>query len=284
MEEHMVPYTWSEGLTTSYANFPSFGTFRTSNTRQIAEYMEDKCYHKVFWSPKERVLLRELQQCFDGHGTMCATTAVDSNANLDIPLLLQPSSYSWSAPNMMNSYVYEDYDGDDDPQDHFHDPMSFAAGFRAPTMGQAKFSSQKTYLMEIHWLNNQTSGECGPNWSDSNFRSYHAGDGDGNDDTWSYDGCYPHYFNASFRSSPVATFCDGSVTQLSVEMAEKDDYVVANGNDSTNDVASYNGLWFRGSPDGEWGFFLECHSDWSLWSGHSHTKGGMTTGMDLLAN
>ena len=281
--DNVAPYLFDSGLTTSVNGLARTGSWRATNTRQIAEYMEDKCYHKAYWSPKDRVITRELQQCWDGNGTMCSTTLIDGSGVLDIPLLLQPSSYSWSPANMMNCYVFEKPVDGNDPQDHFHDPMSFAAGFRAPTMSQAKFSSQKTYLMEVHWLQNLTTGECGANWSSATGAPYHVPAGDGNDSTWSYDGCYPHYFNASWRSMPVASMCDGSVTGLSTEIAEKHDYVVAGQNGSTGDTSGYDGLWHRGGPNAEMGFFVECRSDWGQWSGHTHTTGGMCEGRDLLA-
>ncbi|MDG2201484.1 MAG: type II secretion system protein, partial [Phycisphaerales bacterium] len=281
--DNVAPYLFDSGLTTSVNGLARTGSWRATNTRQIAEYMEDKCYHKAYWSPKDRVITRELQQCWDGNGTMCSTTLIDGSGVLDIPLLLQPSSYSWSPANMMNCYVFEKPVDGNDPQDHFHDPMSFAAGFRAPTMSQAKFSSQKTYLMEVHWLQNLTTGECGANWSSATAAPYHVPAGDGNDSTWSYDGCYPHYFNASWRSMPVASMCDGSVTGLSTEIAEKHDYVVAGQNGSTGDTSGYDGLWHRGGPNAEMGFFVECRSDWGQWSGHTHTTGGMCEGRDLLA-
>jgi prepilin-type N-terminal cleavage/methylation domain-containing protein len=282
---HIFPYCYPEGKTVSIWGYPRVGTFRFTNSRQIAEYMEDKCYHKAFWAPKDRVIIREISQCWDGDGTYCNTTLLGGSADLDIPLLLQPSTYGLSPPAMVNSACYRKPVENEDPKDAFTDPMDIMTGFKAPSMGQGKFTSQKSFLMEMHWLNNQTSGECGPNWSDSTVATYHVADGDNNEDSWSYDGCYPHYFNASFRSSPVTIMRDGSVTQISVEMAEKDDYVIANGNDSTNDVATYKGSWHRGvNGDFEWGFFLECHSDWSLWSGHTHTAGGVFDGIEILAH
>jgi len=283
--DNVVPYVFDSGLTQGEAGLARYGAWRHPNSRQTAHYMDDQCYNKVFWSPKDRVITRELQQCWDDDGTMCATTFVDNGGGgyeLDIPMLLQPSSYSFSPVNMMNCYVWEMPDEGGDPQDYFHDPMSFAAGFRAPTMGQCKNSGLKTFLMETHWLQNRTTGDCGANWASSNV-SYHVPAGDGNDNTWSYDGCYPDYFNASWRSSPVACMVDGSTKNLSVEIAEKHDYVVAGQRGSTNDPGSYNGLWHRGGPNGEFGFFVECRSDWAQWSGHTHTAGGLCEGRDLLA-
>ena len=161
--------------------------------------------------------------------------------------------------------------------------MSLPGGFRQNTLAQCKFSSNKTYLMEMHWLQNLTTGECGARWADSTY-TYHYPAGDDNEDTWSYDGCYPHYFNASWRSSPVTAFCDGHIEQLSTELAEKHDYVVAGQNGSTGDVADYKGLWHRGvAGDGQNGFFIECRSDWAQWSGHTHTAGAMTEGVDILS-
>ncbi len=282
---HVIPYCYPDGLSTSIWGFERVGTFRFTNSRQIAEYMEDKCYHKAFWAPKDRVITKELTQCWDTDGTFCQTTAVNGNAPLDIPFLLQPSSYALSPPNMVNCHVYRIPPEGESPSDYFTDPMAIPAGYRAPSMDQAKFSGQKSFLMEIHWLQNMTTGECGARWQDSQAASYHQPAGDGNDTTWSYDGCYPNYFNASWRSAPVASMCDNSVISISAEEAEKDDYVVAKQRNSTGDVANYNGLWHRGvAGDLENGFFIECRSDWAQWSGHTHTAGGLCFGRDILAD
>ena len=283
--DQVIPYCFGEGLSVSPRGYARQGTYRFPNSRQMAEYMEDKCYNKVFWSPKDRVITRELQYCWDADGSTCATTLngdLEGEYTVDIPFLMVPSSYSFSPPNMMNSYCYRKPKASESPTDAFTDPMAIPGGFRQNTLAQCKFSSNKTYLMETHWLQNLTTGECGARWGDSTY-GYHYPAGDDNASTWSYDGCYPHYFNASWRSSPVAAMCDGSITQISVELAEKHDYVVAGQNGSTGDVASYKGLWHRGvAGDLENGFFIECRSDWAQWSGHVMTTGGMCEGRDIL--
>jgi hypothetical protein len=81
---------------------------------------------------------------------------------------------------------------------------------------------------------------------------------------------------------PVASMCDGSVTGLSTEIAEKHDYVVAGQNGSTGETSGYDGLWHRGGPNAELGFFVEFRFDWAQWSGHTHTTGGICDGRDLL--
>ncbi|MEE3001191.1 MAG: type II secretion system protein [Planctomycetota bacterium] len=281
--DHVAPYCFGEGLTTSNRGFARLGTWRFPNTRQIAEYMDDKCYHKTFWAPKDRIIQRALQQCWDDDGTMCSTTHFGDEGVLDIPHHLQPSSYAYSPPNLVHPNVYRQPNGEEDPIEAFADPMSFPSGFRAATVAQAKYSSLKTSLMETHWLQNLTTGECGPRWEDATY-NYHVPSGSGDDDSWSYNGCYPNYFNASWRSAPVAIFVDGHVDMIECQEAEKHDYVVADGNDSTGALAGYKGLWHRGvAGDGENGFFVECRTDWGNWSGHTHSSGGITQGRDVLA-
>ncbi len=281
----IFPYLYGDGLTISIQGYARTGAWRFPNTRQIAEYMEDKCYHKSYFAPKDRILQRALQQCWDDSGTTCSTTFATGNANatLDIPFTLQASSYAFSPPNMMNPYCYRLPRADEQPTEAFSDPMSVPAGFRMATAAQAKYSSLKTFLMEMHWMQNLTTGECGPRWDEADY-PYHAAGGSNNDLTWEYDGCYPNYFNASWRSAPVATFMDGHVDMITVDEAEKWDYVVADGNNSTNDEAQYKGLWHRGvAGDLANGFFVECRTDWGNWSGHTHTAGGVTEGRDILA-
>jgi prepilin-type N-terminal cleavage/methylation domain-containing protein len=282
--DHIVPYCYGSGLTTSARGYARVGTWRYPNSRQIAEYMEDKCYHKAYFAPKDRILQRALQQCWDDDGTMCSTSYVDgASATLDIPHLLQPSSYCFSPPNMMNPYCYRLPNENEDPTEAFTDPMAVPGGFRPATMAQAKYSSLKTFLMETHWMQNLTTGECGPRWADSEY-PYHASAGSNEESSWDYAGCYPNYFNASWRSAPVACFVDGHVDLIKVEDAEKHDYVVADGNDSAGGLAGYKGLWHRGvAGDLENGFFVECRTDWGNWSGHTHTAGGLTQGRDRIA-
>jgi prepilin-type N-terminal cleavage/methylation domain-containing protein len=283
---HIVPYCFPQGLCKSEWGLDRVGTFRFTNSRQIAEYMEDKCYHKAFWAPKDRILQRALQQCWDDDGTFCETSLVGgANSPLDIPLLLQPSSYGLSPPNMVNPNVYRIPNDNEEPTESFADPLSFPAGFRAATMAQSKFGSLKTFLMEMHWMQNLTTGECGPRWEDAiTSPQYHTAAGSNNENSWSYAGCYPNYFNASWRSAPVACFVDGHVDLIKVEDAEKHDYVVADGNDSAGGLAGYKGLWHRGvAGDLENGFFVECRTDWGNWSGHTHTAGGLTKGRDGIA-
>ena len=280
----IFPYCYGEGLTISTGGFARTGAWRFPNSRQIAEYMEDKCYHKSYFAPKDRILQRALQQCWDSNGTMCSTSLTDgANGTLDIPFTLQPSSYAFSPPNMVNPYCYRMPKDDEQPTDAFSDPMSVPAGFRMATAAQAKYSSLKTFLMEMHWMQNLTTGECGPRWDEASY-SYHTAGGSNNDSSWDYDGCYPNYFNASWRSAPVATFMDGHVDLIKVEDAEKQDYVVADGNDSAGALGGYKGLWHRGvAGDLENGFFVECRTDWGNWSGHTHTAGGLNQGRDVLA-
>ena len=83
----------------------------------------------------------------------------------------------------------------------------------------------------------------------------------------------------------VACFVDGHVDLIKVEDAEKQDYVVADGNDSAGALGGYKGLWHRGvAGDLENGFFVECRTDWGNWSGHTHTAGGITEGRDVWLN
>ncbi|MDG2291223.1 MAG: type II secretion system protein, partial [Phycisphaerales bacterium] len=139
--DHIVPYCFGSGLTTSQRGFARTGTWRYPNSRQIAEYMEDKCYHKAYWAPKDRILQRTLQQCWDDDGTMCSTSWIEgASGTIDIPLLLQPSSYSFSPPNMVNPACYRLPTDNEDPTEAFTDPMAIPAGFRPATSAQSKYS------------------------------------------------------------------------------------------------------------------------------------------------
>ena len=54
---------------------------------------------------------------------MCSVSLVDGgNASIDLPFLLQPSSYGLCPPNMVNPAVYRLPATDEDPVEAFTDP------------------------------------------------------------------------------------------------------------------------------------------------------------------
>jgi prepilin-type N-terminal cleavage/methylation domain-containing protein len=287
------PYTFRGGLTSNVqfslyggggqygGTVNGMGYFRYPNAMVIAEYMGGSPIDKAFFAPKDEVVLDAISQCSEIKGSYCPTDGQpDSWSSLfavkaeGVGYMIVPSSYCLSPSALFHPHVFK-YD-EDLPNEGFHDPMSFPAGFVTPSLAQAKFPSQKTWLMEHHWLNNAATDitECGVNfdYSEAQWNSPRVENG------LNYDGCEPWYFNASFKSAPVTMFYDGHVGIIPIAGAERDDKYVreTNGTDS--------GTWHRSTPDNTSqnnGYFFDGKSDWSEWSGHTHTCDGIR-GKDVL--
>jgi prepilin-type N-terminal cleavage/methylation domain-containing protein len=260
---NMAPYCFSSGLTTS-TEYPRLGTFRFPNTRQIAEYINDDPLDKTFFAPKDYAPLNHLEQCFEFPGTYCPSSGQPSSwpfePRYDYGLPMAPSSYCISPAAMYHPKVYEWDPGAEDGNMGFRDPMSFGAGFRAPSFAQAQFSDLKTYLMEHNWLNNLTASECGSQWGGTWHDPSAA-------DSVNWGGCEPWYFNHAFRSAPVTAFLDGHIELVEMAGTERDDAFIAS--------TGGGGLWHRGTPDGANGYWIPQGTDWTAVSIHTHTQDGI---------
>jgi prepilin-type N-terminal cleavage/methylation domain-containing protein len=225
----------------SFSN--GFGWFRYYNVKAFNRYLNDKYYDLVFYAPKDRIVMTSLEEtgCLEDPGEFCFT----QNA------LPRWSSYCLSpaalySPDVMRATT----DGG------FQDPYSLDAGFRAPSMSQARFPDLKSHMTEHHWLQ-QSRADCNP--------SFESGSG-------AFD-CEPYYFNASWESVPVTLFYDGHVEGLGVREAEAADTRVT--------VQSGHGLWSRDTPMGSDGYFIDTGYDFANTSFHILTTEGIR-GRDTL--
>jgi prepilin-type N-terminal cleavage/methylation domain-containing protein len=255
------------------------GYFRYPNALAVAEYISGSCYDSAYFAPKDKIVLDAISSCKDEQGSYCPTDGQPDAWNSLFPVkaqgvgyMLVPSSYCLSPSALYHPMVFK-YD-EDLPNDGFRDPMTIGSAFKTPSVAQCKFPSQKTWLMEHHWLNNNATDltECGVNfdYAAPQWNSPTVENG------LNYDGCEPWYFNASFKSAPITMFYDGHVDVVPMAGAERDDKYVreTRGTDS--------GTWHRSTPDGVNAYFHDGGSDWTDWSGHTHTCDGIR-GKDILA-
>ncbi len=158
------------------------------------------------------------------------------------------------------------------------DPMNLPRGFKPPSTSQAKYPSQKTWLMEHNNLQNVDINDCGILWDDTWFM---AGYG-----TW--DGCEPEHFNGGRSSEPVTCMADGSTITLPMVSAELDSDFVESGDDYNNQGL---GLWdhplngedMNAKYDRAGGYYAGYASDWVHFAGHVYTMDGIR-GRDILAD
>ena len=257
----IAPYVFTSGNTSGA--HPGLGTWRYPNALQCAEYMHGLPLHKAYFSPKDIVPLRALEQCDEANSSYCVSTLGQTwwglTALWTSNMILAPSSYCLSPGLMYNAAVY-------DPLTPV-DPMDIPTGFRPSSTDQARFPNLKTWLMEHYWLQNvRTSSECGLYWDGTWF----------NEGVGTWDGCEPFHFNGSYNSTPVTVFVDGHVGVVDVAQASRDDMMIAAASDDGI------GLWNQNTTDEAFGYYTNGGADWIVWSGHTHTNDGVR-GRDLIS-
>ena len=273
----IAPYCFSTGLTTSSTGKAGYGVWRYPNALQVAEYMEGNTLHGAYFSPKDIVPLRVIEDCDDVTGSYCPTTAMidaigTGTAVITSNLCAIPSSYCISPAMMYNPAVYQyNIMAGQRPTD----PMNLPRGFKPASIDQARFPAHKTWLMEHNWLQNLSANECSRRLNNYWFL---AGDG-------CYDGCEPSHFNAHPDSEPVIAFADGAVMTYSLNDFIIDSHLA----EDTQEPWDQQGLWldnlsgFGFDGAGNEGYFAEANEIVGVrWSGHTHTKFGIR-GRDKVA-
>jgi prepilin-type N-terminal cleavage/methylation domain-containing protein len=226
-----------------------FGSFRLCNVRQFNSFVNGRFYDRVFYAPKDRVVIDAIENpvdaglnsrnCFEDPGQYCIRPAVGVN---DIPIWM---SYVLSPAAMFSPQVMAD---------EWRNPWSLNGGFRSPSMGQALHPSLKTHMIEHHWLQNRRA-DCNPGFSMATPYGLN---------------CEPYYFNHGLESAPAALFYDGSVRTVSTREAERADARIRAQSGSTN------GLWHRSTGGyGANGYFIDRGYDQAETSYHILTTEGI---------
>jgi prepilin-type N-terminal cleavage/methylation domain-containing protein len=223
------PINFNVGAGTAY-----FGSFRLINVRQFNQYVSGKFYDRVFYAPKDTIVMNSAEggdtgyNCFDQPGEYCDRPPLDGFG--DVPTW---SSYILSPAAMFNPQVMAQRRvGNNGFIGGFKDPYSLAGGFRSPAVGQARYPELKTWVLEHHWLQNRRA-ECNPAIAGG-----------------TYGGCEPYYYNAAWESSPMTLFYDGHVGSVEARKAIRADGRI-------REELPFGGLWSRDTPFGDDGYFVD---------------------------
>jgi prepilin-type N-terminal cleavage/methylation domain-containing protein len=223
----------------------AFGAFRLPNCGQFNEYLNGRFYDKVFYAPKDTVVMEAFSRTQDAPGEFVDDAVVGNTGPVFSSYCLSPAAMF--SPDVMKNAS----------KGGFEDPWDLPAGFRSPSLSQALFPELKTQMIEHHWLQNRQI-ECNPGVAGG-----------------TYNGCEPYYFNQGWESAPVALFYDGHVETIGVREAEK-----ANGRNIAQ--ADYP-LWCDDTPFGPDGYFISDAYDWAETSFHILTADGIR-GRDKLGD
>ncbi len=220
-----------------------FGSYRLVTASPLHDYLGGRFYDPVFYAPDDAVPLEAAQPLFGA--------PEEYNTAGNPPIW---SSYSMSPAAMFHPDVMRP-----NAEGGWQDPWSLDHGFQAPGLFQAAYPALKTLMIEQHWVQDPP-GPCNDAW----------------DPPWTSYGCEPYHFNQGVDSSPVALFYDLSVRLLpNAEVLAADQQVL-------KQTGGVDGLWHRGTPFGENGFFIDAGYDGVPLSHHILTTGGIL-GRDTLA-
>jgi prepilin-type N-terminal cleavage/methylation domain-containing protein len=209
-----------------------WGWFRFGiQPKPMSDYFNGRYHDPVFFAPKDRVILDPLEPCFEVPGEFVAN-----------PTACNPawSSYALSPAALFAPAVFSDNGNGV----FWTEPWTLPTGYRAPTIGQARYTSLKTNLLEHHWLQN-TKVACNS----------------------AFTGCEPYYFNHSFQSMPVTLFFDGSIRLMGV--------LEAMSSDKRTTQQSGHGLWSEDTSFGPGGYFINDAYDFADTSFHILTIDGI---------
>lgn len=230
---------------------PYFGAFRLANCRQFNQYVSGRFYDRVFYAPKDSIVMNAVlgggsgYNCFDDPAEYCDRPPLAGVG--DIPVW---TSYILSPASMFNSQVLSGTNG-------YTNPWSLPAGFRSPSMGQARYPGLKTHMLEHHWLQSRRA-ECNPAFSPG-----------------TYDDCEPYFFNSAWESNPATLFYDGHVETVGIRKAERAD--------GRQYGQSGRWLWSRDTPFGSDGYFIDTAYDFANTSFHILTSDGIL-GRDITSD
>ncbi len=218
------------------------GTFRLMNSKRFYDYVNGRHHDATFFAPNDTVVLASAQECLD---TPCE---FDSVCNV-VPL-----SYSLSPAAMFHPEVMRaNADGG------WQSAWDLDHGFESPGLFQAQYPDLKTHMIEHHWVQDPP-GECNPAM----------------EPLFDLLDCEPYYFNHGIDSTPVTLFYDGHVRLLpNTEVFAADQQIL-------KQTGGVDGLWHRGTPFGEDGYFIQFGYDGVPLSHHILTTDGIL-GRDTIA-
>ncbi|MCH8211970.1 MAG: hypothetical protein IIB99_11455, partial [Planctomycetes bacterium] len=184
---------------------------------------------------------------------------------LALPLFGDPNEFNTEGnPPIWVSYVLSPaamYDPDvmrSNAAGGWQNPWDLDYGFQSPGLFQAQYPDLKTHMIEHNWVQNPPA-ECNP----------------APPSPLGYGDCEPYYFNHGIDSTPVTLFYDGHVRLLpNTEVFDADQKIL-------KQTGGVDGLWHRGTPFGEDGYYISYGYDGAPLSHHILTTDGIL-GRDTL--
>ncbi len=223
--------------------FMGFGNFRFPNAKAFHDYVNGRYYDPTFYAPNDTVPLELAAPLFE---SPCEFN-VEGNPPIWVSYVLSPAAMFH--PDVMRA----------NSAGGWQNPWDLDYGFESPGLFQAQYPDLKTQMIEHHWVQNPPA-DCNPA-IDPDFGTYD---------------CEPYYFNHGIDSTPVTLFYDGHVRLLpNTEVFAADQQIL-------KQTGGVDGLWHRGTPFGDDGYFIPFGYDGVPLSHHILTTDGIL-GRDTIA-
>ncbi len=220
-----------------------FGNFRFPNFKALHDYVNGRWYDPTFYAPNDTVPYDLALPLFGDPNEF----NTEGNPPIWVSYVLSPAAMYH--PDVMRSNA----------EGGWQNPWDLDYGFQSPGLFQAQYPDLKTHMIEHHWVQNPPA-ECNPDF-DPPFGTY--------------EGCEPYYFNHGIDSTPATLFYDGHVRLLpNTEVFDADQQIL-------KQTGGVDGLWHRGTPFGEDGYFISYGYDGAPLSHHILTTDGIL-GRDTL--
>ncbi len=234
------------------ATSDGWGWFRFGvQSQPFHVYLNGRYHDPMFFAPKDRTILDRVEKCFEVPGEFVAGSTPSGETGLS-GIGYDDCNPAWASyvlsPAALFSPQAFSYNRDTDL--YWRAPWLMPSGYRVPSMGQIKFPTLKTHMLEYRWLQNVPVA-CNP----------------------SFHGCVPYYYNHGFQSVPVTLFYDASVRMMGVMEAMSSDrrHLRQTGGLEEGGV----GLWSRDTPFLDAGFFIPEGYDFVETSYHILTTNGV---------
>ncbi|MDA0803193.1 MAG: prepilin-type N-terminal cleavage/methylation domain-containing protein [Planctomycetota bacterium] len=205
----------------------AFGSFRLCNYKAFNDYINGRYYDKVFWAPKDVWNLDRASFALTYPGEFCPPSLIPGGASVR-------STYVWSPSAMWNPEVHANSGA--------RCPNTLAAGYKSPSLSQAKFTDQKTWMLELWWLQNREGGEFATCFSPAQ----------------------PYYFNGGYNSAPATLWFDGHCSLIGVGSVMESNQRIKAQQQSDGTVLNKGLWWGYPNPLAPWapnGFFQDCGYD-----------------------
>ena len=207
------------------------GSWRLSNCKAFNGYVNGRYYDKVFWAPKDRIVLEPIQKYFE----QPVEFSYDQ-INYAEPTYCWSPAAMWS-PAVMSWKRATAAGGSTDPCQVKLGaaPANLPGAYKSPVASMCQYPSLKWRMWEHQWLQNTEGGDVNP--------------------------CFnvptPWFYNLGYNSAPCVMYFDGHTQMVSLAGTMQDNDLAA----SQMGGGVGSPLYFHSINESNDGYYAQCAYD-----------------------